>query len=118
MCAPTNLKRETQFVIRVGNRQIRVIDESGEDYLYPEGLFVPVKLPHAVEQAVRRATAWSAPNQGRLDRLELLRLKQKTRPYFILGLRAQYEESCQAERARSGERIAVRRCRLGEQQEL
>ena len=28
--------------------QIRVIDESGEDYLYPCEYFVPVKLPAAV----------------------------------------------------------------------
>jgi hypothetical protein len=75
------MKREAQYVICVGNKgyaaslelrkiyqvlqdkaglkyhQIRVIDESGEDYLYPEELFVAVKLPQAVEQAVRRATA-------------------------------------------------------------
>jgi hypothetical protein len=30
--------------------QIRVIDESGEDYLYPEEFFVRVELPAAVEQ--------------------------------------------------------------------
>ena len=24
---------------------IRVVDESGEDYLYPEDLFVPIELP-------------------------------------------------------------------------
>jgi hypothetical protein len=35
---------------RVG--QLRVIDESGEDYLYPEELFVPIKLPQAAERAV------------------------------------------------------------------
>jgi uncharacterized protein YnzC (UPF0291/DUF896 family) len=35
--------------------QIRIIDESGEDYLYPEEYFGPVKLPQAVEKAVRRA---------------------------------------------------------------
>jgi hypothetical protein len=35
--------------------QIRVIDESGEDYLYPEEYFVPVQLPHAAERAVLRA---------------------------------------------------------------
>jgi len=35
--------------------QIRVIDESGEDYLYPEEYFVPVQLPHSAERAVRRA---------------------------------------------------------------
>jgi hypothetical protein len=27
------------------HRQVRVIDESGEDYLYPEEYFVPIKLP-------------------------------------------------------------------------
>ena len=36
--------------------QIRVVDESGEDYLYPEGLFIPVPLPQAAERAVLRAT--------------------------------------------------------------
>jgi hypothetical protein len=35
--------------------QIRVIDESGEDYLYPENYFVAVQLPQAAEKAVRRA---------------------------------------------------------------
>lgn len=34
------------------HKQIRVIDESGEDYLYPEVCFVPVKLPKATEQAL------------------------------------------------------------------
>ncbi|MFZ0321351.1 MAG: hypothetical protein WAL56_19670 [Candidatus Sulfotelmatobacter sp.] len=33
-------------------RQVRVIDESGEDYLYPEEYFVPIKLPQAAEKAV------------------------------------------------------------------
>jgi hypothetical protein len=77
----TNMKSEAQYVICVGNKgyaaslelrkiyqvvpdkaglkhdQIRVIDESGEDYLYPADYFVPVRLPQAVERAVRRATA-------------------------------------------------------------
>jgi hypothetical protein len=35
--------------------QIRVIDEFGEDYLYPEEYFVAVELPQAAEKAVRRA---------------------------------------------------------------
>jgi hypothetical protein len=30
---------------------IRVIDESGEDYLYPAAYFVPIKLPKAAEEA-------------------------------------------------------------------
>lgn len=37
--------------------QVRVIDESGEDYLYPEEYFVPVQLPESAEKAVRRAAA-------------------------------------------------------------
>ncbi|MGD0758048.1 MAG: hypothetical protein ABR921_04015 [Candidatus Sulfotelmatobacter sp.] len=38
-------------------QQIRVIDESGEDYLYPKGYFVPVQIPQSAEKAVRRAAA-------------------------------------------------------------
>jgi len=34
---------------------IRVIDESGEDYLYSESSFVPIKLPRAVEKAMLTA---------------------------------------------------------------
>ena len=30
---------------------IRVIDESGEDYLYPADYFASIELPQAVEQA-------------------------------------------------------------------
>ena len=32
------------------HRLIRVIDESGEDYLYPVDYFVPIELPQAVEK--------------------------------------------------------------------
>ena len=35
--------------------QIRVVDESGQDYLYPEQYFAPVQLPHATEKALLRA---------------------------------------------------------------
>lgn len=31
---------------------IRVIDESGEDYLYPASYFSPVKLPKVAEQSL------------------------------------------------------------------
>ena len=34
---------------------VRVIDESGEDYLYPEGFFVPIKIPQAISRAILRA---------------------------------------------------------------
>ena len=39
----------------VKHHQLRVIDESGEDYLYPENYFVPVNLPQSAEKAVLRA---------------------------------------------------------------
>ena len=35
------------------HHQHRVVDESGEDYLYPEELFVVIDLPEAVEKAVQ-----------------------------------------------------------------
>ena len=34
---------------------IRVIDESGEDYLYPADYFVPVELPREAERALSLA---------------------------------------------------------------
>ena len=35
---------------------IRVVDESGEDYLYPQSWFVPIKLPQAAEKAMLAAS--------------------------------------------------------------
>ena len=31
---------------------VRVVDESGEDYLYPEAYFVPIRLPQRAQHAV------------------------------------------------------------------
>ncbi|GAK58350.1 hypothetical protein U27_05324 [Candidatus Vecturithrix granuli] len=31
--------------------RIRIIDESGEDYLYPVAYFVPIEVPEAVQRA-------------------------------------------------------------------
>ena len=36
--------------------QLRVVDESGEDYLYPREFFVPVELPQSIRRAVLLAT--------------------------------------------------------------
>jgi hypothetical protein len=33
---------------------MRVVDESGEDYLYPAGYFVLVELPRSVEKSLLR----------------------------------------------------------------
>jgi hypothetical protein len=35
---------------------IRIIDESGEDYLYPSSYFVPIKVPKMVEESLLRAS--------------------------------------------------------------
>ncbi len=35
---------------------LRVIDESGEDYLYPESYFIPVQLPREAQNALRNAS--------------------------------------------------------------
>ena len=40
---------------------VRVIDESGEDYIYPADLFVPVKLPAAVARRLRGRTKATTP---------------------------------------------------------
>lgn len=37
------------------HRQIRVIDESGEDYLYPQDYFIKIALPKAIERALADA---------------------------------------------------------------
>jgi len=36
-------------------RQFRVVDESGEDYLYPQSFFAPLALPQAIRRAVLAA---------------------------------------------------------------
>jgi hypothetical protein len=35
---------------------IRIVDESGEDYLHPMSFFVPVELPQAAIHALSRAS--------------------------------------------------------------
>ncbi|MBI4558889.1 MAG: hypothetical protein HY706_15000 [Candidatus Hydrogenedentes bacterium] len=34
---------------------VRIIDESGEDYLYPEDFFAPIQIPQAAETAFSKA---------------------------------------------------------------
>jgi hypothetical protein len=42
------------------HHQLRIVDESGEDYLYPAGYFVAVSLPPSAEKAVLRASGLAA----------------------------------------------------------
>lgn len=39
------------------HQMIRVIDEEGEDYLYPSSWFVPIELPRNVEEAILELVA-------------------------------------------------------------
>ena len=34
---------------------LRVVDESGEDYLYPSAFFAPIELPEAIAKALNLA---------------------------------------------------------------
>jgi len=34
---------------------MRIVDESGEDYLYPDDYFIPVSLPETTEAALLKA---------------------------------------------------------------
>ena len=36
---------------------IRVVDESGEDYLYPSTYFVSVQLPERVRESIKQGTS-------------------------------------------------------------
>lgn len=39
------------------HHQVRVIDESGEDYLYPASYFAPVRLPAVTKEKLELITA-------------------------------------------------------------
>ena len=39
------------------HHQIRVIDESGEDYLYPDNFFAPVRLSNITKEKLELVTA-------------------------------------------------------------
>jgi hypothetical protein len=41
---------------------LRVVDESGEDYLFPKALFRPIDLPQSTKRAVLAASSSAAVN--------------------------------------------------------
>jgi hypothetical protein len=47
-----------------GDGDLRVIDESGEDYLYPADYFVVVEFSADAKRALRRSFAREAPGVG------------------------------------------------------
>ena len=38
------------------HNMVRVIDEEGEDYLYPRDWFLEIELPHNIEEAILELT--------------------------------------------------------------
>jgi hypothetical protein len=52
---PRKVYRLLPDEIAAGDGYVRVIDESGEDYLYPQDYFVPIELPQAAEKALLSA---------------------------------------------------------------
>ncbi len=47
--------------VAAGEGYVRVRDESGQDCLYPQTLFVPVALPSEAERALARRPSFGAP---------------------------------------------------------
>jgi hypothetical protein len=52
---------------------LRVVDESGEDYLFPAGLFVPIELPVKARPAFARSTASGVSRPARRSRRPTMR---------------------------------------------
>ena len=57
---PASLERRKIYVaLRDADAErhglVRIVDESGDDYLYPKALFRPIALPQAVRKAVLAA---------------------------------------------------------------
>jgi len=58
-CEDLELRKIYQVLpdeVAAEDNYLRVIDESGEDYLYPADYFVEIQLPQAVEEAVLLAS--------------------------------------------------------------
>ena len=58
---PASLERRKIYAVMPDEEaamhgHIRVVDESGEDYLYPQEFFVAIELPQSVRRAVRLAS--------------------------------------------------------------
>lgn len=52
---PRKLYRVLADEAAAADGYLRVIDESGEDYLYPESYFLSIELPKAAEEALLSA---------------------------------------------------------------
>ena len=53
---PRRVYRILPDPVAAKDHYVRVVDESGEDYLYPESYFVLIRLPQEAERALALAT--------------------------------------------------------------
>ena len=57
---PVSLELRKIYEVAPGHAEVegllRIVDESGEDYLYPRELFVPIELSQEVREALRKAS--------------------------------------------------------------
>lgn len=57
---PSSLELHKIYLVipdrNVEEGDIRIIDESGEDYIYPFSYFVPIQVPRTVEESLLRAS--------------------------------------------------------------
>jgi hypothetical protein len=69
---------------------LRIIDESGEDYLYPSSMFVPAVLPDEVRRAVLKiASDADIGSDAAVRNLESLRSRpRKETPLRVAGPRS------------------------------
>jgi hypothetical protein len=52
---PTKIYVALRYAAAERNGLVRVVDESGEDYLYARERFAPLKLPRGLQQALAAA---------------------------------------------------------------
>jgi len=58
---PTSIERRKIYVVLADSEariagMLRIIDESGEDYLYPKSLFAEIKVPPMLAKALAATT--------------------------------------------------------------
>jgi hypothetical protein len=56
--ADADAAKEGPFAATVDARDLRIVDESGEDYLFEAKRFVPIELPKMLERSVLRKASY------------------------------------------------------------
>jgi len=62
---------------------IRVVDNEGEDYLYPGNYFLPIVFPQAIERALLRISHPFAPGTTERKRQSVHAMRRKIKPSAV-----------------------------------